>query len=110
MEDVKCDRHPTHTFHQLADIGMTYFRKLFKGPRGATVVEIVRFSINFPRFLDQDAVLDLIKPISIGELEITPKWFKRIKSMAYMDGLLKFIWLSLRPWERTYLRLWRNVG
>jgi len=73
------DGHPTHTFHQLAHIGMTYSRQLFKGPRGATLAEIVIFSIHFPHFFDQDEAVDLIKAISIGELHITLKWFRKDK-------------------------------
>lgn len=73
------DGHPTHNFRQLDHICMTYFEQLFKGPRGATLAEIIIFSIHFPHFLDQDEAVDLIKAISIRELHITLKSFIKDK-------------------------------
>jgi len=87
------DGHPTHTFHQLAHGGITYFWHLLKGPQGVTLVEIIRFSILFPHFVDRDSTIDLINLASIGELEITLKWFKNDKIHG-RDGWFVEIYLA----------------
>lgn len=75
----------THSFHQLAHLGNSHFQQLLKAPRGATLSEIVRIIGLFPCFIDQDESDDLIKPVSMGELEITLQWFKKDKSPG-LDG------------------------
>lgn len=42
----------------------------------------MRIAQLFPRFIDYDATLDLIREVTLGELEATLKWFKRYKSLG----------------------------
>lgn len=67
------------TYNQLARLSNTHFKQLFKAPPGSPLVG------HFPRFVEPDLVEDLIKPVTMGELEGTPKWFEKDKSPR-LDG------------------------
>lgn len=68
------------THPQLAQLGISHFKQRFKAPLAPSLLEIINLVGHFLRYLDLDGIDDLIKPISIGELESTLKWFKRDKS------------------------------
>lgn len=78
----------THT--QLVWLGSTHFKSIFKAPTAPSLPEIINLAGHFPRYLDLDGIDDLIKPVSMGELEITLKWFKRDKSPGPVGWPVEF--------------------
>lgn len=82
----------THAF--LLQLGILHFKQLFKSPPGATLLDIIRISRNFTRFMDPDSMEDLIKHVSLVELESTLKWFKRDRSPS-LDGWPVEFYLTL---------------
>lgn len=73
-------RNLARSFNQLSHLGNSYFHKIFKGSPGATFTEIVQIAGHFNRFVDLDEAGELTSPVTMGELEITLKWFKKDKS------------------------------
>jgi len=39
------------SFEELASLGINYFKNLFKAPEEASIVEVIRVSQFFPRFI-----------------------------------------------------------
>jgi len=73
------------TFHQLAYFGNSHFQQLFKAPLGTSLAEIICIAGHFPQYVDPNIYGYLTKPISMGQLESTLKWFKKDKSLGH-DG------------------------
>lgn len=71
------------TYNQLARMGNTHFKQLYKAPLGTSLADIIRILGHYPRFVEPDLKLDLIKPVTMGELEGTLKWFKNSKKLKY---------------------------
>lgn len=69
-----------HSFQHLASLGTSHFWNLYRDPHNASLEEIIRVVCLFPRSVDQDDDEDFLKPLSMGELESTLKWFKKDKS------------------------------
>lgn len=74
-----------NTHPQLALLGNTHFKQLFKAPPGTPLVDIIYIAGRFPIFVEPDLMQDLIKLITMGELESSLKWFKKDKSPG-LDG------------------------
>jgi len=71
---------PTTSGSHSYKLGISHFKQLFKAPQGTSLVEIISIAGHFPGFVDPDGMEDLIKPVTMGELESTLKWFKKDKS------------------------------
>lgn len=65
------------TFHQLVNLVITHFGRLFKAPPGENLTEIIRVAGHFPRYVEQDIGEGLLNSVTMGELEAIIKWFKR---------------------------------
>lgn len=85
MEDATEHCQVSHTFHQLAHLGNTHFHQLFRAPHGASLAKIIHISRLFPLFVNHDALEDFTKPMTMGELESSLKWFKKDK-ITGLDG------------------------
>lgn len=69
------------TMHQqLARLGISHFKRQFTALTAINLPEIINLAGHFPRFVDPEAVEDLIQPVTMEELEGTLKWFKKDKS------------------------------
>ena len=68
-----------NTFPLLAAMATTHFINIYKAPPNDTLVEIMRTTQLFPRFVDQEEALDLEKEVIPEELEAILNWFKRDK-------------------------------
>lgn len=66
-------------------MGIDHFHNLYKSPDNTNLAEIIRVARLFPRFLDQDAEEQLMRLITLQELEDTLKWFQKDKSPG-QDG------------------------
>lgn len=64
----------------LARLAIDHFRNIYKAPRAANMLEIMRLAEHFPRFVHQEDTEDLLKEVTMEELEATLKWFKKDKS------------------------------
>eukprot|EP00253_Pinus_taeda_P004659 PITA_04659 len=67
-------------FNKLSQLGTAHFRGLFKNPPGENLVEIIEVASHFPRFVNEEDSEELMNPVTMEELEITLKWFKKDKS------------------------------
>ena len=68
------------TFEQLTHKGITHFRNLYKDPQHSTLVEVIKVTSIFPKFVDHNTVVDLFEPITLEELKAVLKWLKKDKS------------------------------
>eukprot|EP00253_Pinus_taeda_P023046 PITA_23046 len=64
----------------LASSTIDHFKGIYRAPREANILEIMRMAEKFPRFFLQDESEDLIKAVSMEELESTINWFKKDRS------------------------------
>lgn len=71
-----------NTHLQITQMGIAHFNQLFKDHPGATLVDVICIGGHFPRFVEPDSLEDLNKPVTLGELESTLKWFKKDKSLG----------------------------
>lgn len=55
---------------------------MFKAPPCTPLADIIHIAGQFPKFVEPNLVEDLIKPVTMGELEGTLKWFKKEKWLA----------------------------
>eukprot|EP00253_Pinus_taeda_P031163 PITA_31163 len=69
-------------FNKPSQLGTAHFRGLFKNPPGANLVEIIEVASHFPRFVNEEDSEDLMNLVTMEELEITLKWFKKDKSLG----------------------------
>lgn len=69
-----------NTFNKLSHLGTSHFKNLFTNPPGSNLADIINVAGNFPRFVNDDEVEELIAPVTVLELEGTLKWFKKDKS------------------------------
>lgn len=63
----------------------SHFKQTYKAPTNVSLAEIFRVAQLFPPFVDQEEALDLVKEVSMEELEASLKCFKRDKSPR-LDG------------------------
>jgi len=61
------------SLNHLATLSTSHFSGLYKAPQETTLAEIIKVAGVFPRFVNHEAAEDLIKQISMGELEGTLK-------------------------------------
>ena len=74
LELENVDGTSATSFEQLANLGTSHFRNLFKAPHGAMLAETIKAIGYFPRFLDWDYAEELFNPVTMGELEEVLKW------------------------------------
>eukprot|EP00253_Pinus_taeda_P003262 PITA_03262 len=72
--------HKITSQRNLASLAIEHFKGIYRAPREANILEIMRLAEKFPRFVLQDESEDLIKEVSREELESTIKWFKKDRS------------------------------
>lgn len=73
------------THQQLARFGISHFKRQFTAPTAINLSEIINEVGHFPRFIEPEAVEDLIQLVTMEELEGTLKWFKKDKSLGPDD-------------------------
>eukprot|EP00253_Pinus_taeda_P018951 PITA_18951 len=71
-----------NSFPQLFELSSSHFKSKYRAPREIKLVEIIRVAQLFPRFVDPVEGDELIKAVSLEELEHTLKWFKKDKSLG----------------------------
>eukprot|EP00253_Pinus_taeda_P002467 PITA_02467 len=64
----------------LARLAIAHFRGIYRAPADVNILEIMRIIELFPRFVDQEDSEELMKEVTMAELEATLKWFKKDKS------------------------------
>lgn len=74
-------RREAKTFNHLADMGIRHFSHIFKAPREASIPEIFRTTKVFPRFVEVEDAETLNEPLTLSEIEVVLKWFKRDKCL-----------------------------
>ena len=94
------------TFHQLDHLENLDFQQLFKAPSAISLTEIIHSAGHFPRSIDPNISEDLTKPISMGELESTLKWFKKDKSRGPYGWSIE---LYLPSFDTLYMDLLKVV-
>lgn len=65
MEDGQTAKY----FDELANMGTSHFRSLFKAPSEASIVEVIRVGIFFPRYVEEDENENIMMPVTKGEVE-----------------------------------------
>ena len=89
-ELVDAQDHIVTSQRQLAKLATDHFRCIYKAPREANILEIMRVAEKFPRFVSPDDHDDLTKEVTMAELESTIKWFKKDKSPGPDSWTIKF--------------------
>eukprot|EP00253_Pinus_taeda_P033090 PITA_33090 len=64
----------------LARLATDHFKGIYRAPREANILEIMRVVEKFPRFVLQEDSDELTKEVTMKELEATIKWFKKDRS------------------------------
>ena len=59
-------------------------------PLDINLAKIIQVALLFPRYVDQEAGMELTKEITIGELEATIKGFKKDKSLGPDGWAIEF--------------------
>eukprot|EP00253_Pinus_taeda_P025504 PITA_25504 len=77
--------HQVSSQKNLARLATAHFRGIYKAPADVSILEIMRVIEHFPRFIEQDDSGELLKEVTMAELEATLKWFKKDKSPG-LDG------------------------
>eukprot|EP00253_Pinus_taeda_P008270 PITA_08270 len=72
--------HPITSQRNLANLATGHFRGIYKAPADVNILEIMRIIELFPSFVNQEDSEELMKEVTMAELEATLKWFKRDKS------------------------------
>eukprot|EP00253_Pinus_taeda_P031908 PITA_31908 len=71
--------HQVSSQKNLARLATAHFRGIYKAPADVNILEIMRVIEHFPRFIEQDDSEELLKEVTMAELEATLKWFKKDK-------------------------------
>lgn len=79
-----------NSFLQLAKLASSNFKCTYRDPRETNLVEIIKVAQLFPRFVDPVEGDELIKVVSLEELEHTLKWFEKDKSLGLDDWSIEF--------------------
>lgn len=58
-------------------MGIRHFSQIFKAPREATIIEILSIVESIPRFVEAKDTKNLNDSVTLGEIEVVLKWFKR---------------------------------
>eukprot|EP00253_Pinus_taeda_P011273 PITA_11273 len=64
----------------LARLATEHFCGIYKAPADVNILEIMRMAEHFPRFIEQEDSEELLKEVTMAELEATLKWFQKDKS------------------------------
>eukprot|EP00253_Pinus_taeda_P030204 PITA_30204 len=72
--------HPITSQRNLANFATGHFRGIYKARADVNILEIMRIIELFPSFVNQEDSEELMKEVTMAELEATLKWFKRDKS------------------------------
>lgn len=73
------------TFQEMAALANSHFKGIYKAPPIATLEKVMRTAQIFPRFVDQEAELELTREVTLDEPEGTLKWIKKDK-IPGLDG------------------------
>ena len=68
------------SFEDKASCGVRHFQYLFKAPQQASIAEVIRTALLFPRFVDEGGNRDLMKEVSEEELKEVLGSFQKDKS------------------------------
>eukprot|EP00253_Pinus_taeda_P016780 PITA_16780 len=72
--------HQVSSQKNLARLATAHFHGIYKAPADVNILEIMRVIEHFPRFIEQEDSEELLKEVTMAELEATLKWFKKDKS------------------------------
>lgn len=72
--------HTITNQQNLARLATEHFSGIYKAPGNVNILEIMRVAELFPRYVDQENSEELLKEVTMDELEATLKWFKKDKS------------------------------
>eukprot|EP00253_Pinus_taeda_P033651 PITA_33651 len=72
--------HTISNQQNLARLATDHFRGIYKAPGNVNILEIMRVAELFPRYVDQENMEEILKEVTMDELEATLKWFKKDKS------------------------------
>eukprot|EP00253_Pinus_taeda_P003055 PITA_03055 len=61
-------------------LASSHFKQIYRAPPIVNLAEIIQVAQLFPCFLDQEEGRELIKEVTLEDLEATLKWFKKDKS------------------------------
>eukprot|EP00253_Pinus_taeda_P019452 PITA_19452 len=78
MEKANGDK--ARSFEELASLGNSYFKNLFKQPEEATIAEVIRATQFFPRFIEEEGNDSIMAPVSKEEVEDILKSMQKDKS------------------------------
>lgn len=79
------DGWATSSHTQLAKLDTSHFKRQFTTSTTINLLDIINLAGHFTRFVEPEAVEDLIQPVTMEELEATLKWFKKDRSSS-LDG------------------------
>eukprot|EP00253_Pinus_taeda_P034161 PITA_34161 len=72
--------HQVTSQKNLARLATAHFHGIYRAPADVNILEIMRIAELFPRYIDQEDSEELLKEVTMAELEATLKWFKKDKS------------------------------
>jgi len=67
------------SFDDLASLGVNYFKNLFKAPEEVSIVEVIRVTQFFPRFIEEEGNDSIMEPVSKEEVEDILKLMQKDK-------------------------------
>ena len=68
------------SFEDLVGLGVEHFQHLFQAPEGAQLMDIMRLTQVFPRFVGEEENLSLMEEVSEEELKLALQSFQKDKS------------------------------
>lgn len=71
-------------------MGTRHFSQMFRMPREATILEVIRIVRTLPRFVEEEEEEALNKTVTLEEIEVALKWFKKDKILGLDGWPIKF--------------------
>jgi len=71
-----------NTFDGLSSLGISHFKDMFKAQARSSIVEIVKYFMLFPRFVENDEWESLLQEVSENELLVVMNSFQKGKSLG----------------------------
>lgn len=84
------DGEQADNFQKLSRLGTSHFQNLFRSPQEANLVDIIQVAGLFPRYVEEEAAIELNAPVTLEELEGNLNWFKKYKSLGPYGWTIEF--------------------
>ena len=115
---LKDDQGSTHDiFEGVASMGVEHFKKLYKAPVQASLVEVICIALVFPRFSDEEDNLALLEEVTDGELKAILQSFQKDKSsgpdgwtIEFFLELFEILGGDLLKVVEDSINLWEDSG